>query len=318
MKGIFCISLDFEKYWGIHDVSDWQSKVNELLEVESVISQLLAHFERFHIHASWATVGLLMHDSWEEIQHKYAERIIPYHEKTYSPFPLNREKYKGIPDQIVTAQKEISAILSTSGQELASHTFSHYYTLEKGQSIADYKTDVESMKEICKSELSSIVFPRNQINNSYLDLQSEYGFSTFRGNQENNLWSNSPYASESILKKGKRFADAYYNISNTQSKSVQELAFVHGLLNIPANRFLRPSTGKALLEKRKLKRIKDEMTRAAENGHLYHLWWHPHNFARHQKEHFEQLLAILEHFTQLNKTFGMQSLNMKEIGELAK
>lgn len=315
IEGIFCISLDFEKYWGLHDVVDWKTKEEQLKSVESVVERLLSTFEKYGIHASWATVGLLM-DPEPQTPVNYR---LGYTNAAYSPFPLDQSKYNGIPKEIISASKEVELIKQTEGQELCSHTYSHYYCLEEGQYEEQFKWDLKASNELADKHnvnFRSIVFPRNQINTDYLKLCAESGIQTFRGNQPNNLWSNSPYAKESLSKKGKRFLDAYYKISNTQEFGLEDLEVKHGMINIPASRFFRPSSGKSVLENRKVKRIKEEMERAAKNKKIYHLWWHPHNFASRTDQHFEQLEAILSHFSQLRDKYGFTSLNMGEIGDI--
>ncbi len=277
---------------------------------------MLSEFESNKIHVSWAMVGLLATESFEELNSKFGNRQIPYVNQNYSPFPFSQDKFNDIPFELLSGLKEAKAIVQTEFQELSSHTFSHYYTLEDGQSDSDFSSDLADMKNVSKklnTSFKSIVFPRNQINKDYLKLCSEAGIVSFRGNQANNYWSNSAYAKESISKKGMRYLDAYYKVSNTQATAINDLERISGVLNIPASRFFRPHSGKEILEKRKIKRIKAEMTLAAKTGTLYHLWWHPHNFSTITEAHFEQLKSIIEHYKELENTFGFKSLNMSEI-----
>ena len=60
------------------------------------------------------------------------------------------------------------------------------------------------------------------------------------------------------------------------------------------------------------------MTKAALNGEIYHLWWHPHNFGTHPDESLEDLKQLLIHFDNLRKKHGYSSLNMDDIGRLVK
>ncbi len=314
IKGIFCISLDFEKYWGIHDVQNWQDKELELREVNNVIKRLVALFEQRNIHATWAIVGLLQNNGYFDLVDKTKDLNVPYQKSEYSPFPLKSEKYSSIPDEIISAKEEIQIILGSKNQELASHTFSHYYSLEDGQEEADFKRDISLMNELASSlnaSFKSLIFPRNQVN--YLNICQENDYLAYRGNQKNKLWSNSQYENESILKKGKRYLDAYYNISSTEGTSIKDIEINNGLVNIPASRFLRPFSGKSKLEKKKLARIKSEMEKAAKNDEIYHLWWHPHNFAKNIEENISQLKDIIEWFHELEKEYGFSSLNMGEI-----
>lgn len=315
-KGIFCISLDFEKYWGIRDVSDVPAVADRLKKVEQVVLEMLRLFERYEIHASWAFVGLLACESLNDLVEKNKQSAIPYHQNNYSPFPIRKEIYETIPFEILSGMRELNAILRTPHQELASHTYAHYYTLESGQTRVDFRSDLQAMTATgvkLKHAFQTIVFPRNQVNEEYLEELTAAGYLAYRGNQVNADWENTVYGGESRAQKMRRVLDAYFPISKTRSFTLEELPVVRGLVNIPASRFLRPNRANSFLENRKLKRVKKEMTHAAAQGKLYHLWWHPHNFTFEPSKSLIQLEELLRHFKNLEKTHGFQSRNMAEI-----
>ena len=54
------------------------------------------------------------------------------------------------------------------------------------------------------------------------------------------------------------------------------------------------------------------MTRAARVGADYHLWWHPHNFGTYTEENLAFLDAIIAHYVQLRRRYGMVSLTITE------
>ena len=58
--------------------------------------------------------------------------------------------------------------------------------------------------------------------------------------------------------------------------------------------------------------IKSEIQKAAQNGEVYHLWWHPHNFGIHQEANFKFLESILKHYQYLNVTYQFSSCTMAE------
>jgi len=312
MNGIFCISLDFEKYWGIHDVMDFDAYQEQLKKVDTIVDQLCTTFEQHEVQATWAMVGLLLEDKQEDLDCIQ----IPYEHKNYSPFPLKEELLKRIPLACRSAIAQVELLKQLPHQEIASHTYSHFYALENGVTIADFELDCQRMKkagDALNIDFKSIVFPRNQINPSFLKVAKKYGIESFRGNQESRLWTNSKFTDEKLLKRGQRFLDAYVKMAVTENFSIQDLKSTEGVLNIPANRFFKPIGKIKALERKKLKQIKAEMSAAAQHNTIYHLWWHPHNFGRHTKEHFEQLNEILNHFNYLKTKYGFQSLNMKGI-----
>ena len=56
----------------------------------------------------------------------------------------------------------------------------------------------------------------------------------------------------------------------------------------------------------------NEMTYAAKNNELYHLWWHPHNFGVNINENMDNLVTLLKHYQLLHTKYGFASLTMKE------
>lgn len=286
-----------------------------------VADKLLQLFERYDIHATWATVGLLAHPTVEELKAENANRKIPYQNTTYSPFPLKSQKYGDFPEDLLIGLKEIKSIIDTPNQEFASHTYSHFYCKEEGTSFEDFEDDAKKMQAISESlkvKLESIVFPRNQVDETCLGICAQQNIKAFRGNQENRFWRNSQFEKESVFKKAGRVIDAYFNISKTKAYSVDKLPEKEGLLNVPANRFFRAYSDRFWLEKRKIRRIKKEMFRAAKNDTVYHLWWHPHNFALNTTENLKQIEELLAYSNVLKDKFDFQSLNMSEISAHAR
>ena len=62
-SGYLVISLDFEMMWGCHDwatVDGYGS--SNIRNVRQVISRMLQLFDKYNVHAPFATVGLIMCD----------------------------------------------------------------------------------------------------------------------------------------------------------------------------------------------------------------------------------------------------------------
>ena len=107
--------------------------------------------------------------------------------------------------------------------------------------------------------------------------------------------------------------DAYFTIFKMKSHPWKAFEMKDGILKQPASRFLRPPGNIRFFNSLRIKRIKKEMTYAAQKGQVYHLWWHPHNFAVDSKLSLAELASIFEHFKTLQSTYGMQSMNMSEV-----
>ncbi|MGI6642270.1 MAG: polysaccharide deacetylase family protein [Limnochordia bacterium] len=313
MTGRFVVSLDFEKFWGMFDVVSVDEYKENLRNVDDVVDRLLELFVKYRVHATWATVGLLLHDGRDDI-----ERYLPKDRDFYDNPSLNPYEYiKGTPlepYEFYFAPRVIDKIASTPFQEIASHTYSHYYCLAEGQDICNFKEDLDLFRVVSSSRgygVTTIVFPRNQVNKRYLPLLLEYGITCYRGNEDHIVYQPDGYK-HTLLKRIIRFLDRYVNITGHHTYALDQQS--EGLLNVRSSRFLAPYDPRfRKWESLRLKRIKDSMTYAAKNKQVFHLWWHPHNFGKHVDENMVFLESLLKHFVYLNETYDMQSRNMAEL-----
>lgn len=317
VTGTFVISLDFELYWGVRDTKPLGAYRDNLRGVRRVVPALLELFSEYDIRATWATVGFLFCESREELIEFLPEIRPHYVDDDLSPYDELHELGKGEDDDPYHyAPSLIEAIADGDGQEIASHTFSHYYCLEKGQTEAAFEADLAAAMEVAKRrgmELKSLVFPRNQVNRRYLDICRDAGLWAYRGNPNPWYYQGRGRDSERLWHRGLRLADAYLPISRgfagTASREDPK-----GLMDVAASRFLRPYNPEIRpAETLRLHRIKNEMKRAAERGQRYHLWWHPHNFGVNMDENLAFLTEILEYFQKLRHEKGMESKNMKQV-----
>ena len=317
-KGSFVISLDFELHWGVSDHRTIESYYENLVHTPDVVRKLLGLFKEKKIHATWATVGMLFCRNKKELTCFVKEEDRPaYLNQRLSNYEkASRAGEDESDDPFHYAPTLISEIMHTPGQELATHTFSHYYCLEPGQTEDQFLKDLQAAVSITEREgvkPVSIVFPRNQYSEKYLQQCHLAGIKTYRGNPASWIYRPEAKSKESRVKRFFRLADAYLPISGHRGVKPEKS---NGLVNIPGSCFLRPFNKKlSWLEPIRLWRIKREMTAAARKGMIYHLWWHPHNFGKNREENFRTLQSILEHFERLSSLYGMQSMNMKEIYE---
>jgi hypothetical protein len=274
-------------------------------------------FTEYGIHATWATVGFLFFENREDLIKGSPIKKPFYSNKKLSSYnEIDNIGPNETKDPFHCAPSLIKLIISTPNQEIASHTFSHYYCLEKGQNEETFKNDLEAAIAIAKKYnliLESIVFPQNQINDKYLPICKEMGIKAYRGNESSWIYKTGRLESESLIRRALRLMDAYFNISGHNTYSPDNIS--HTLpINIPSSRFLRPySKRMKFLEPLRLHRILSDLDYAAKNGLIYHLWWHLYNFGDNTKENMEFLKKLLDHFLNLREKYGMKSLNMKEL-----
>lgn len=315
MNGNLIISLDFELHWGAAEKWDLMEKKAYFDETIKSIPIVLNLFKKHEIHATWATVGFLFAKDKSQLLKLCPIDKPTYKNKTLSYYNLIDENKIGIDevdDPYHYAFSLIEKIIKTPNQELATHTFSHYYCNEQGQNELQFEADLKAAQKIAKDNfnvvLKSLVFPRNQYNSKYLTIAKKNGIEVVRTNP--NVWF---WKSKSRVIFIARALDTLFSISKTLTFD-NILQNKREILLLPASRFLRPYSKKEkYIQKRKINRIKSEMTYAAKNNRNYHLWWHPHNFGYSTNENLEMLEELLQHFQKLNKDFGFLSKTMLEM-----
>jgi peptidoglycan/xylan/chitin deacetylase (PgdA/CDA1 family) len=313
----FVVSLDFELYWGVRDQRTIDRYTPNLLGAREVIPRMLERFAAHGVHATWATVGILFCESKDELLARLPERRPRYAHPGLSPYDdLARVGDGEKADPLRFAPSLIRRIAETPGQEVGTHTFSHYYCLEPGQTEEDFRADLAAAVDVARSsgvELRSIVFPRNEVNGAYLGACREHGLIAYRGNQSS--WMHAPRSgtSETPVRRAIRLVDAYAPLP-ARNGAKPEPPPAEGPADVPASRFFRPrSRPLRRLEPLKVARIVSELESTADRGGVYHLWWHPHNFGVGRDEHLAQLDRVLDRFTRLRDEGRMRSLSMAEL-----
>jgi Polysaccharide deacetylase len=314
-QSIFTVSLDFELHWGVRDKTDLESYRANLLGARNVIPHLLELFATTGVHATWATVGFLFFDDKDELLRHLPLLRPGYHDRNLSPYdhvlrigPNERK------DPFHYARSLIRRILQFPGQEIGSHTFSHYYCLEEGQTVDEFRADLCAARGAAQQlgiDLRSLVFPRNQWRPDYLTTCAEAGIRVVRGPRQS--WMYHPKGgADNAVKRAFRLADTYVSLSGHNTS--RPLGCEAGVVNVSSSRFLRPfSPTLAKLTPLLLRRIRASMRHAAKNGLIYHLWWHPHNFGIHQEQNLDILRSILHYFGRLAQEYGMVSRSMGEL-----
>lgn len=313
--GALVISLDFELFWGMRDVVSLDAYRKHLEGVHEAVPRMLDLFERYDVHATWATVGLLFARDQEEARH-YAPALRPtYDVRERSPYEALDRPGLDQDTRCYFASDLVDRIVQAPHQELGTHTFSHYYCTEPGQSAAQFEADLDAAIAIAKArgiELRSLVFPRNQANLDYLDVLRNKEIEAYRGVPR--LWALHGGGSklDTTARRGVRLADNYLPLVGERSHVRKALRGEP--LDVAGSRFLRPHTPRwSRLEARREQRMRDEMTTAAQRRRIYHLWWHPHNFGAEPEENLALLGRLLEHARHLRFGYGFESRTMGEL-----
>jgi hypothetical protein len=316
--GRLVISFDFELFWGVRDSTTLERYGPNILGVREAIPRLLETFAKHGIRATWGTVGFLFFDDKDELLAHLPEIRPAYADRGLSPYAalleIGPDEKR---DPYHFGLSLVRQIRQCPGQEIGTHTFSHFYCLESGQDAAAFRADLEAARRAARRigvQLQSITFPRHQINDGYLAMCRELGLIAYRGQPRS--WLHDPYGRRRPLRRALRLADSYVAISGHNRGRARRGP--GGMINVPASRFLRPFAPRlAPLEGLRLHRLSAEMRGAAQDGAIYHLWWHPHNFGRNLDENFAVLDRLVATFRELALEHGMQASTMAEAAALA-
>lgn len=304
--GKFVISLDFEMFWGVEDTRSIEGYGRNVLGEWQAIPKMLARFRAHGVNATWATVGAIMCRDYREWRTR---------RRTGTPSAVTPGPYADAEDALVRqyprlffARSLVERILETDGQELATHTYSHFYCKDKDATPAGFVDDLAragSLAAEMGAGLRSIVFPRNQISPEFLAVLPAAGIRVYRGNAQHWLYRDGDAVPGGTAGRIMRFADAFVPLSGSCCRREQ----IDGaLVNVPASAFLYAWSALAEpLMALRLHRIKQGMTEAARTGALFHLWWHPHNFGVDLEANLAMLEEVLLHYRKLADTLGMES-----------
>jgi len=315
-RGALVISLDFELAWGVRDTLNRDGSYRKhLYGAREAVPRMLDLFTEFDVAATWATVGFLFAESRDELQ-AFAPKLRPsYVDRRFDPYREDvgdGEK----DDPLHFASSLIDEISCRPRQEIASHTFSHYYCLEEGQSAEEFSADLASAVKIAAARghhPTSLVFPRNQVRTDYLPALAQNGFTAYRGNELDFLNRPRPGAAGSLPLRALRLADAFLNLTGNGNLPWHEVTVDAGLVNVRSSRFLRPWRSTEPLEVRRWHRVASSMAAAARSGALFHLWWHPHNFGVNLTENLAALRRHLELYSRLRADYGFLTYSMGDV-----
>lgn len=312
----FCISFDFELYWGVRDKLSLRDYGENILCGRRSVPLVLRLFKKYGISATWGVVGMSSFYDKKSLL-SYLPSVLPGYEDinlcayTYLSNGLigNNEK----DDPYHFGYSLVDEISQAPGMEIGSHSFSHFYAVEPRNNLSAYEADLKSSIAALNrfgAPVSSIIFCRNQYDKFHLETARKCGFLSFRGNENHNLNSSIQNDSFGFVRRVARSLDSYINLTGA-STSVIGMDF-SGLINVPSSRFFRPYCGD-YSENLKLARIFRAMELAAISGDGFHLWWHPENFGKNLIKNLASLERVLIHFKDLNQRYGMVSKNMSQL-----
>jgi hypothetical protein len=280
-------SLDFELRWGMHDRLglDRDAYRKNLEGAREAVPQLLKLFGERGVRSTWATVGALACNNWDE----YFRRA-PAPPRYLDPRLAIDPRYADLdPDGVLHFAPDLVGLIAASqGQDLGTHTFSHIFLGEVGvmrrDAEADHAAATALFRERYGVAITSLVFPRNQI--GFLDHYRSHGITAWRTNERAWYLRETRHSNHPLLRL-LRVVDALTPLGARTD------FFVDG--GTRSTQFLRIALPDVAW-KAHLTKIKHEATRL-KPGRILHLWIHPHNLGcdvRKSMGRMEQLLEAVE------------------------
>lgn len=320
-RGSFIVSLDFELHWGVRDVVSLRETKGYFLAARDAIPHALRAFEAHDVHVTWATVGFLFARNKREIMDHLPDPRPRYANARFDPYPMLAEIGEDeARDPFHYAPSLLDAIAEVPGQEIASHTFSHYYCLEDGQTGLSFRADLEAARAIGSrfgNVTEALVFPRGQHNPAYEAAMATHGVRAYRISPTFYPYRPRRANEQHLAHRALRLVDSYISLGGGHCDHPRPDD--SGVIQLRAGLFLRPySPTRRQLEPLRMRRLKRAMADAARAKNDFHLWWHPHNFGTNTTENLAMLNEVLGHYRSLRDRYGWPSNNMGEAAQRAR
>ncbi len=316
-RGALVISLDFELFWGVADIADFKEWDDRIKRVYEIVPRTLKLFEKYGIHATWATVAGIMMDNENELT-AYLPKELPLQTREIIERFHFKDVNNTIPHYMLFGNELVKMIKNTDGQEIGTHTFTHYYCNKEDSSSTNLNYELETASRIMREKgygvCKTVVFPRNQVKSNFVSNMPK-NIKNYRGVKQS--YVNKLKSKKNALGNIVWYADHYIPLQNSTISycEINE----RGLFNVKLSRLFKAYKEKyRILEGIKMIRYKNEMKYAAKHNRIYHICWHPHNFSDYIEKNFEQLEILLEEFDALRNKYGMCSYNMNECAEISR
>ncbi len=187
-------------------------------------------------------------------------------------------------DSLWSGRDIIKMIKKNKSQELGSHTYSHEIFTEISSNTA--------YQEVKKNKAKSFVFPRNKV--KYLNILKRYGFTSYRGKDR---------SAKELL---------FPSLPPTYKPTINK-----ELVNIPGSLYFTSARGIKKYIPFGLRFLKCRLgiDKAIQKRQVFHIWFHPVDFADNTNRLFDEFEKILKYADQKRKDGMLEIKNMKQIAK---
>jgi hypothetical protein len=285
-RGALTISIDLEILWGIWDKPISRRALRGAEFEREICARLLGLFRRYDAAVTWAIVGRLLDDS------RGFDGLIGPRRFWYAPDVI----------ELIQADR--------IKHEIGSHTFSH---VDFGSTPREHLAeDLERARQVHRARglaFDSFVFPRNHV--GHLDLLKSAGLRVFRSTDEGLLrWA------ENHVPRARALLNIAEKALALPSPVVRPLHHENGLVELGSSMLLLGRSGprRVVSPAAVRKKLVEGVRRAATEGAIFHLWFHPSNFYDEPETQFELLESCLSEAASLR---SRGELDVRPMGDFA-
>lgn len=298
------LSLDFELRWGVHDVYglDIDAYRANLEAEQEVIPALLKLLVTHGIRATWAAVGAIGCESWDD----YFNRAPQAPKYNNRKFAINPRYADMDPEGVLHFAPELMrTILETPGQRLGTHTFSHLFLREKGVTAQDAAADLAAAEVLHRERFGSsplsLVFPRNQP--AFIEVVRGSSVKIWRGNAAAWYYDCEDSEHNGPLPRALKLIDAFDPFTRRAAPLIGDMN--------RASLFLRLNLPPVAWELH-VHRIKAQLD-ALRDNEIFHIWFHPHNLGMDISRRFARVEQIAALIAERQCAGRLQSCSMEDL-----
>lgn len=311
MVGIFILSLDTEIAWGTYGEKSLKRSAHCFENYRPLVRRLIDLLDRYEIPATWAVVGHLFlarcdgHPDLLQPHYAWADKSDsardPKSMLTRAPWYYGSD----VIDMIRCARVN---------HEIGTHTFTHIIAGDPAVTPEIWASQMRKTVSIHADqglELRSIVYPRNLVN--YMDTLPDYGIIAYRGEEES-WYRHFP----KTLARACHYLDRAIGFP-PPTYDPRTLRVGERLVNLPASQFLMTYDGvrRWIPTASRVRQARLGIRNSVNNGHIYHLWFHPFNLGTGEGMFtaLEQILAEVSR--QRMRVMTMQQAAEWILGEMS-
>lgn len=296
-RGTFTVSIDLELAWGVCE-RDIRESMRRKLELErEIVQRILGLFSKYQISATWAVVGHLLSPECRWASGRVHPEICrPIVKGSKQDWFFQHPKERG--HRLWYGGDLVKLIRDASpDQEIGSHSFCHIPFDEEATNPDAVAADIEMAKrahDALDLPFRTFVFPRELV--GYRELLAKAGICVYRGRDDRWFYSVPRWLDSMPFGPFHRVLRFISFLVPVAPRTVRAQVDDVGMVNVPGSMLLIGRGGlRRLIPSRNLINMGVAgLTRAVQRKEIFHLVFHPSNFADRMQEQLRVLESILE------------------------